>query len=67
MRDATEFPRVRYGIVESAQILGVSRSTIYTRIRAGALNAQKDGRRRFITASELQRYVAAQTTVGGQR
>jgi excisionase family DNA binding protein len=52
-------PQIRFDIAEAARILRMSRATLYERIRTGELKAQKDGRRSFITAVELQRYVAA--------
>jgi excisionase family DNA binding protein len=52
-----ELPQLRFEIIEAARILRMSRATLYERIRAGEIKAQKDGRRRYITASELQQYV----------
>ena len=54
-----ELPQLRFEIIEAARILRMSRATLYERIRAGEIKAQKDGRRRYITAVELQRYVQA--------
>ena len=54
-----ELPQLRFEIIEAARILRMSRATLYERIRAGEIKAQEDGRRRYITASELQRYVLA--------
>jgi excisionase family DNA binding protein len=54
-----ELPQLRFEIIEAARILRMSRATLYERIRAGEIKAQKDGRRRYVTAVELQRYVAA--------
>ena len=53
-------PQLRFEIVEAARILRMSRATLYERIRAGLINAQRDGRRRYITAVELQRYVTSE-------
>ena len=50
-------PHLRFDIAE-ARILRISRATLYERIRDGRIATQKDGRRTFITASELHRYVA---------
>jgi len=50
-------PHLRFEITEAAQILRISRATLYQRIRGGLIATQKDGRRTFITATELQRYV----------
>lgn len=53
-----ELPALRYGIAEAARMLRMSRSTLYERIRAGEMRAQRDGRRRYITAGELRRYIS---------
>ena len=50
-------PQLRFEITEAAHILRISRATLYERIRDGHITAQKDGRRTFITADELHRYV----------
>jgi hypothetical protein len=42
-----------------AAIAAMSRATLYQRIRAGHLAIQKDGRRSYITVTELHRYVEA--------
>ena len=55
--DLSSIP-LRYDISEAARMLRISRATLYERIRAGGIRTQKDGRRSFITAAELQRYVA---------
>lgn len=52
-------PHLRFEIIEAARILRMSRATLYERIRNGNLKAQKDGRRRYITAAELHRYIAS--------
>ncbi len=51
-------PQLRFDIPEATRILRLSRATLYERIRAGLIQTQKDGRRSYITAEELQRYVA---------
>lgn len=51
-------PQLRFDIPEVARILRLSRGTLYERIRAGQLMTQKDGRRTYVTAEELQRYVS---------
>jgi excisionase family DNA binding protein len=48
---------LRYSLTEVGKLLGLSRSTLYTRIAEGKLAIQKDGRRTFILATELQRYL----------
>ena len=50
-------PHLRFAITEAAHILRINRATLYERIRGGLTATQKDGRRTFITATELQRYV----------
>jgi excisionase family DNA binding protein len=50
-------PHLRFEITEAARILRISRATLYERIRGGLITTQKDGRRTFITADELHRYV----------
>ena len=52
-------PQLRFEIIEAARILRMSRATLYERIRDGELKAQKDGRRSYITAVELQRYISS--------
>ena len=52
-------PPLRLEIPEAAQALRISRALLYKRIRAGEIAAQKDGKRAFITAEELRRYVAS--------
>jgi excisionase family DNA binding protein len=52
-------PQLRFEMIEAARILRMSRATLYERIRAGQIKAQRDGGRRYITAVELQRYVAS--------
>lgn len=54
-------PQLRFSIPEAARILRLSRATLYVRIGAGHLKAQRDGRRRYITAEELHRYIASKT------
>lgn len=52
-------PHLRFEIIEAARILRMSRATLYERLRLGELKAQRDGRRRYITAAELQRYIVS--------
>ena len=54
-----QLPQLRFEITEAARILRLSRATLYERIREGKLKTQKDGRRAFVSAAELQRYIAA--------
>jgi excisionase family DNA binding protein len=56
---AESLPQLRFEIIEAARILRMSRATLYERIRGGEISAQKDGRRRYITAAELNRYITS--------
>lgn len=57
-QQSDSLPQLRFDIPEATRILRLSRATLYERIRAGLIKTQKDGRRSYITAEELQRYVA---------
>ena len=50
-------PQIRFDMMEAARILRISRATLYERIKTGEIRTQKDGRRSYVTVSELQRYV----------
>lgn len=52
-------PQIRFDMMEAARIPRISRATLYERIKAGEIRTQKDGRRSYVTATELQRYVTA--------
>jgi excisionase family DNA binding protein len=52
-------PHLRFEIIEAARMLRMSRATLYQCIRAGHLAIQKDGRRSYITVTELHRYLGA--------
>jgi hypothetical protein len=52
-------PQIRFDITEASRILRMSRASLYQRIRLGEIKAQKDGRRSYVTAQELQRYVGS--------
>jgi hypothetical protein len=54
---AESLPQIRFDITEASRILRMSRASLYERIRLGAIKSQKDGRRSYVTAAELQRYV----------
>jgi excisionase family DNA binding protein len=56
---AEPLPQLRFEILEAARILRLSRATLYQRIRAGQLAIHKDGRRSYVIAAELQRYIGA--------
>ena len=45
----SSLPQLRFAIGEAAQILRISRVTLYRRINAGLIQIQKDGRRSFVT------------------
>jgi excisionase family DNA binding protein len=62
---ALEVVPLRYSLPEVARLLGLSRSTLYTRISEGKLAIHKDGRRTFVLASELERYVQRLTQATG--
>jgi excisionase family DNA binding protein len=53
---------LRYSLREVEKLLGLSRSTLYARIAEGKLAIQKDGRRTFVSAVELNRYMLALET-----
>jgi Helix-turn-helix domain len=50
-------PALRFEIQEASDILRMSRAQVYNRIAQGAIKAQKDGARTYITLRELERYV----------
>ncbi len=56
---ADQLPQVRFDIIEAARILRISRASLYQRIRIGDIKIQKDGRRSYVTAVEIHRYVGA--------
>jgi hypothetical protein len=56
---AESLPQIRFDITEASRILRMSRASLYERIRLGEIKSQKDGRRSYVTAVELQRYVNA--------
>jgi excisionase family DNA binding protein len=58
-KQESEQLHLRFDIAEAARILRFSRATLYGRISSGAIKAQKDGRRTYITRVELERYVAS--------
>ena len=62
MSSFESLPQLRFDIIEAARILRMSRATLYERIRVGELRAQKDGRRRYVTAVELQRYISSRSS-----
>jgi hypothetical protein len=52
-------PQIRFDITEASRILRMSRASLYQRVRLGEIKTQKDGRRSYVTAAELQRYVSS--------
>jgi excisionase family DNA binding protein len=51
-------------IPQACAVTGLSRATLYARIKSGQLRVVKDGGRTFITGSELERYLRARETAG---
>jgi hypothetical protein len=47
----------RYRLSEAFALLGLPRSSGYERIKLKVLRPQKDGRRTYISAAEIDRYV----------
>ena len=50
--------RALYGIPEAMALLSMSRTVVYEQIRAGRLRTVHQGRRCYVTAGALERYVA---------
>ena len=57
--ESEALPQLRFDIAEVASILRISRATLYQRIRDGLISTHKDGRRTFVSADELRRYVGS--------
>ena len=53
-----------YTLTEAAQILKVSRSTVYNHLHAGKLHARKAGNQWRFTAEDLEEYLAAEGRQG---
>ena len=51
--------KLAYRPKEAAAALGVSRETIFARIKDGSLRSVKAGKARLIMADELRRYLAS--------
>lgn len=45
--------RITLSIVETAHAIGVSRTTVYCLLRAGAISSKKIGRRRLILTESI--------------
>jgi hypothetical protein len=54
-------PNQRYDLFESASILRLGDSTLFTRMRQKRITVLKDGERSFIMGSELIRYAQSPT------
>lgn len=54
-----EFTKPRYPVTEARDLLGLGHSKFYTRVKEGKLRLQKDGKRSFVTAAEIARYIEA--------
>jgi hypothetical protein len=50
--------RALYAISDAMALLSMSRTVIYQQIRAGRLDTVHQGRRCYITAAAIERYVA---------
>lgn len=57
--ESETLPQLRFDIAQVASILRISRATLYQRIRDGLITTHKDGRRTFVAADELRRYVGS--------
>ena len=53
-------PQRRFSLSEAAHILRVTGATLSARARKGLIQSPKDGRRIYIAAAELERYIAGQ-------
>ncbi len=51
-------PKALYRVQEAMQLLSLSRSVIYTQLRAGRLRSVKEGNTRLIPAEAIDEYVA---------
>lgn len=52
-----EFTKPRYPVTEARGLLGLGHTIFYARVKEGKLRLQKDGKRSFVTAAELARYI----------
>lgn len=51
--------RLLHPLTDAAQVLGISRTTIYQLISDGEIRTIKIGRRTLVAQDELERYVAS--------
>lgn len=56
-----------YPLREALALAGLRPTKGYQEIAAGRLKVVKNGRRTFVRASEIERYIAALEAEGGQR
>jgi len=49
--------KITNSIQEAAEILGLSRQSVYNELNSGRLKSYKVGKRRFISSEALVRYV----------
>ncbi len=56
----------QYRIPEALDLLGYSKPTLYRRAEAGLIQIVKDGARSYITAQELDRYLATRSPAAVQ-
>lgn len=57
-------PPLLYSILEASHLLGVSRTTLFSLLKAGTIRSVRLGKRRLIPASALEELVAR---LGGVR
>ena len=50
--------RALYSVADTMAMLSMSRSVVYEQIRAGRLQTVHQGRRCYVTAAAIERYVA---------
>jgi len=59
--------RALYAIPQAMALLSMSRSVFYEQIRAGRLDVVHQGRRCYVTAAALERYVSLLESEARQR
>ena len=62
---ATPKPQIaplRVDVIEAARIIGVSRRQLYRHVRAGKIDAVKDGRRTLFTRKAIDEFVSRTET-----
>jgi hypothetical protein len=52
-----DLPRLSYGLGEITIVTGIPRSSLFVFLANGELDSYKVGRRRYVTAAELQRFL----------